>query len=241
MKSVSNYLHDSTNSLVREELFNLRLFYDLKKAATKRDYHLKIYTAEVDFEGYDIIIDDNQRIGRFQIKSRFDAKTSVWNIHRGMLLPRLINAELMGFDNGLCPENDNGVILIDIKVNSKDMDDYSIDYFYTDYYIIKSIATGLIPRKQQIRLNANKVIEQLILTKKLHSRIKISKSLFVKVKNASCLLAICGFDSVENKQLNYLVMKLFENNKIRIIDIETNSNYQANKNAFLHELNELIE
>lgn len=241
MKNSSNFLKNSINSLVREEIFNHRLFFDLKKAAATRHYHLKIFSAKVDFEGYDVVIDDNHKIGRFQIKSRLDSKTSVWNIHKRMLLPRQRNAELMRFDNGLCPENDNGVILIDIKSVINELDDYLVEYYYTDYYIIKSIATGLIHRNKRIVKNANEIIEQLALTKKGSSRINISKSLFVKAKNPSCLLAICGFDSSENKQIHYLIMKLFEDNKIRIKDIETDHTYKAYKNALLCEINSLIK
>ena len=239
MRNLS-YLKDPVNSLVREELFNYRLFYDLKMAATMREYHLKIFSATVDFEGYDIAIDDNNIIGRFQIKTRFEAKTSVWNIQKGMLLPCQRNADLMRFDNGLCSENDNGVILMDIKSPHKETEDYLIDYYYTDFYIIKSIATRLIPRSQKSIDNANHIIEQLVLTKNINSKIKISKSLFVKIKNPSCLLAICGFDSSENKQIRYLVMKLFENNKIRIKDIDSSSDFLAYKKAFIHDINELI-
>jgi len=240
MKRSKIYLKDPANSLVREELFNYRLFYDLKKAAIEREYHLKIFSATVDFEGYDIVIDDNNKIGRFQIKTRFEAKTSVWNIQKGMLLPRQRNADLMRFDNGLCTENDNGVILIDIKSSLSKKEDYHVDYYYTDFYIIKSIATKLIPRSQIIIDNANHIIEQLVLTKNSNSKIKISKYLFVKIKNPSCLLAICGFDSLENKQIEALAMKLFENNKIRIKDIDCNMDFLADKKAFIHEINELI-
>lgn len=237
----TTYLKNKANSMVREELFNHRLSYDLKKAAAERAYHLKIFKTTVDFEGHDITIDDNNKIGRYQIKTRFEAKTSSWLIQKAMLLPRQRNAELMRFGNGLCSQNDNGVILIDIKSPKDNTNDFIVDYFYTDYYIIKSIATSLISRPQKIESKAIEIIDQLALTKSTSSKIEVSKSLFVKVKNPSCLLTICGFDSSENKQIEFLMMKLFENNRIYIQGIEEDSSFRKYKKALQNELNDLID
>jgi len=240
MNRLDKYLKNNSNSLVREELFNYRLFYDLKKAAAEREYHLKIFAATVDFEGYDIIIDDGTKIGRYQIKTRFEARTPSWNIHRGMLLPRKFNADIMNYDNGLCNQNDSGVILIDIKSNQERDIEYSLEYYYTDYYIIKAIAKKLIKRNKVTVNKANQILEKLILTKNLNTKISISKGLFVKVKNPSCLLAICGFDSKENIHIHHSLMKLFERNKINLTQIESNSNFSNYKNAFLHDIKKLI-
>jgi hypothetical protein len=238
MTDYTNYL--KTNSLVREELFNHRLFYDLKKAAAKREYHLKIFRTTVDFEGFDIVVDDNSKIGRYQIKTRLNSKVSSWQIHMGMLLPNKRNAELIRFDNGLCSHNDNGVILMDIKSNEQSGEDFKINYYYTDYYIIKSISAELIKRyKTTIKL-ANKIIEQLVLAKRMNSKIKINKSLFIQVKNPNSLLELCGFDCSENIQVQFLCMKLFSNNKIKIKDIDFDTEFLADKKAFLYQLNSLI-
>jgi len=88
---------------------------------------------------------------------------------------------------------------------------------------------------------ANNILEQLVLTKRYSDRISIKKSLFVKLKNPTSLLTICGFDSSDNKQIQYLCMRLFERNKIRIKDIESDSEFSAFKKAFITELNDLIE
>jgi hypothetical protein len=234
------YLKDASSTLVREELFNFKLFYDLKIAAAKREYHLKIFSANVDFEGFDIVIDDDDKIGRYQIKTKLDSSTKIWEIHKGILLPNNRNAELMRFDNGLCRYFDCGVILMDIRPSLNEDDNYQVDYYYTDYYIIKSIATRLIKRNKRTVVLAEKIIEQLVLTKKYNDRIMIRQSLFVKLKSPSALLSICGFDSIENKQIQYLSMRLFERNKIRIKDIESDKEFSAYKKAFIYELNDLI-
>lgn len=226
------------NTTIREELFNYRLFYDLKRAATEREYHLKIFQSTVDFEGFDIVIDDNKKIGRYQIKSRLNANTPSWKIHANILFPKRINAEIMGFDQGLCPTYDNGIILIDIVYSDSEP---KVTYLYTDFYVIKSIAKGLFDwKKSHNEKRAKAILEELLLTKRKDKRITIPYGLFLELKNPVCLLTICGFDSSENKTISYLLMELFRNNRINISNIDSDPEFSSIKNEFLNDINDLI-
>ena len=51
------FLKDNTQ--IREDLLNLKLFFDLKEASAYSKVHLKIFRSDVDIDGFDIIIDDN--------------------------------------------------------------------------------------------------------------------------------------------------------------------------------------
>lgn len=205
--SIHNYLKEST--IVREELFNLKLFYDLKKAAAEREYHLKIFQSSVDIEGFDIILDDNQKNGRYQIKTRFNAKTRVIRgIHSVMLLPNKGIADLIRFDNGLCPTVDNGIIFIDIKYLEHDNEPF-VQYYYTDFYIILMIAKGLFELNENTIRQANALLDKLITIKRRNYRIDIPIKMFLKLRDASSLLAISGFDCDKNKTLQYYFMKVY--------------------------------
>ncbi len=57
------------NTDAREEVLNHRLHYDLKIAPAERDYHLLSYIADVDHDGFDVILDDRDNLRKIQLKS----------------------------------------------------------------------------------------------------------------------------------------------------------------------------
>ncbi|MDY0144144.1 MAG: hypothetical protein RBR97_19865 [Bacteroidales bacterium] len=234
--SIQGYLKDFTT--VREELFNHKLFYDLKMAAARREYHLKIFQSNVDIEGFDIMLDDNQKACRFQLKTRFNSQTRVLkNIHSVMLLPKRRNANLIRFDNGICPTLDNGVIFIDIKYLENDICP-KVDYYYLDFYLLHSISEEFISSKLKYKCKAQAILEELLCSKRKNKRIKVPISLFIKLKDASSLLAICGFDSEENNTLQYFYMKIFAK-EYEKYETFSNENSVIYKNSYTKIINEL--
>jgi hypothetical protein len=203
-------LHDylKCNTLVREELLNYKLFYDLKLAAAERLYHLKIFESTVDVEGFDVMLDDNCKVCRFQLKSKYIASTRILKkIHSVMLLPNKYDANILKINNGLCPSQDNGLVLIDVRVNRAE--GTIIQYYYLDFYILFAIARGLFTDKKRNQDKAQKIINEVLDTKSRSSRIDIPISLMLKIKDSASLLAICGFDSTEDFTHRHSFMKIF--------------------------------
>jgi len=187
------YLNQSTNSLVREQLLNYKLFYDLQLAAAYDQEALKIYQPAVDNQGCDIVIEDNLDFSRkIQLKSKVESKTKEWKIHRSILLPGMLQADDFGFDATICPTNPGAFIIIDVSRPKKEnSDELSISYWYTDFNIISLIADGIFKSKESTKKEAIKTINLLMTTK--NKQIVIKKSLMVKVQKPSSLLDLCGF------------------------------------------------
>ena len=227
------------NSTVREEIINLKLFYELKRAAAEREYHLKIFDTNVDFEGFDIIIDDNSLTGKYQIKTTWNSKVSKWKIHRNMLFPTSREGEKMRIGDGVvCSNVEKGIILLNVKEIE---DDINLDYFFTNFYIIKAISHGLIKRpKPTCELAKSKMNELLGKGGRPNEKIEINKGLFIKLKNAMSLLAICGFDNTINIHPKMRLLNLFEENKINRNDIEQTDLYELNANTFKIEMKQIL-
>ncbi|MFT5779997.1 MAG: hypothetical protein ACI837_002958 [Crocinitomicaceae bacterium] len=227
------------NSTVREELINLRLFYELKRAAAEREYHLKIFDTNVDFEGFDIIIDDNRLTGKYQIKTTWNSKVTKWKIHRNMLFPTSREGEKMRVGDGLvCSNVEKGIILLNVQEIDKEI---KLDYFFTNFYIIKAISHGLIKRRKPTYKLANSKMNELLgKNGRPNEKIKINKGLFVNLKDAMSLLAICGFDNTLNIRPKLRLLELFEENKINRKDIEKTQLYDSNANMFEFEMKQIL-
>lgn len=71
---MKKYLKENTQ--ICEDILNQKLFFDLKEASALRKVHLKAFRSDVDVDGFDIIIDNNEDLLlKCQVKSRFDATT----------------------------------------------------------------------------------------------------------------------------------------------------------------------
>lgn len=211
-----DFLKKKSNSIIREEVLNCKLFYDLHEAASKRKNYLKIYKPQIDIEGFDIIVEDNNDFARkIQLKTRL-SNTNSWKIHRTLLLPGKYNSKDFGFDETLCPTNPGALILIDV---SKTKGTDNITYYYTDINIISLIALGYINTNYKIQNRALKFIYDL---KDLnHKKISLPKSLTLKLKNADSIIILSGFfcdyDFVNSawklNQINYRFGKFINNFK----------------------------
>lgn len=61
------------NSVTRERIFFSRLSFDLKIAAARADYHLHLYEPDVDRDGFDIIVEDEDGVGWYQTRLILDS------------------------------------------------------------------------------------------------------------------------------------------------------------------------
>jgi len=133
--STIQYLKAPANSLIREEILNYKLFFDLKITAAKYKNFLKIYKPEVDIEAADIIVEDTNDLTRkIQLKSRVKSTVKSWKIHKTIMLPGMYQSLDYGFDSTICPHFPGAFILIDVVENTKPKssnDNFEIEVRYS--------------------------------------------------------------------------------------------------------------
>src|SRR2546422_277113 len=110
--SLASFLRAEKNSKPREFLLTSRVIHDLMVAAAARGYDLLVYAPTVDSDGFDLILDDRDRLLPLQLKSVISGgKTSEWAIHRKLLRPELHEIEWFGFEPSQCGEGRGGGVL----------------------------------------------------------------------------------------------------------------------------------
>ena len=118
-----------------------------------------------------------------------NAKTVDWEIHSRLLQPRGEN--MHSFNCSIpVPGIEGGVILSVIDVDDK-KNDFYVSYEYFDIYILKMYVMKMFSHKRCKTFDkACKLYKQL--TTSTEEIITIPKTMLVKPKNASCLLALAG-------------------------------------------------
>lgn len=197
-----------TKTLVREDILNQKLIYELKEASALREIHLKTFRSDVDIDGFDIIFDNNEDWTlKCQIKSKFQATTNCFDIHKIMLKPNLYNINDLGFFEPIgCPPDNRAVILIEAAIENKKLE---TKYFYLDVYILRAIELGVFKLKAQSKKKSKELLKELRYgKKKSNEKIKVLQSLFIPVKDAQALLGIMGFHSDYNVNLQFKIRQI---------------------------------
>lgn len=189
-KHLEQYLFEPKNSHAKESLINNRLFYDLKLAAIKRGYFLNLYLPEVDKDGFDIILDDQDSLTKLQVKTVMKgASTRGWKIHKSLLRPNHLNCEKLGFE--LSPTGtgyQGGVILIEIHAE----DGFNVDYYYTDIFILIGILEKILDLTSPPKSKVIKKLFENLGSGSSQEKVFVSKKMFIKAKNPIDLLALIG-------------------------------------------------
>jgi hypothetical protein len=136
------FLSDSHKSGSREYILTTRLVHDLTVAAAERGYDLLVYLPTVDSDGFDVIVDDRDRLVPIQLKSIVKGgKVSQWKIRRKLIRPEPEFAELYGFEsspNGV--GRAGGVILTTVVAAGEAKVD--VWYAYTDVDVLSGDVAG---------------------------------------------------------------------------------------------------
>lgn len=226
---MKKYLKENTQ--IREDILNQKLFFDLKEASAMRKVHLKAFRSDVDVDGFDIIIDNNEDLLlKCQVKSRFDATTKYFGIHRIMLKPNhYVFAEFEFTAPIGCPSDNRGVIQIDGDVVN---DKITTRYYYLDVYLLRAMELGIFKLTNQSTTKAQEVMKDLRYGKgKSNDKIDILQSMFLPVNDVQSLLAIMGFHSTHHINLSYNILtiskivsgtseKRYKNNNDKIADMK---------------------
>ena len=188
---LESFLFKEENSRTKESLVNYRLFYDLKLAAALRGYDLSLYTPDVDRDGFDIILDDQDSVRKIQLKTVLKkATTSTWHIHKTMLRPDDEFCEQLGFEptqSGIGVQG--GVILMELDPLNHSME---IRYHYTDVFVITALYLNIVNRSPKIRSTIFDTFYQNIRDGSSNEKMPVPKSLFVEAKGPEHLLGLMG-------------------------------------------------
>jgi len=190
------YLFDPANSHSKESLVNNQLFFDLKVAAAERGYFLNLYLPEVDKDGFDIILDDQDKLTKLQLKTVMKkASTVSWDIHKSLLRPNHLYCEELGFESSPTGTGyQGGVILVEIDAENG----FRVDYYYTDIIILLGLREKIINLTSPPTEKAISKLFQGLGTGLSNGKIKVNKSMFIKANSPSGLLALIGLHNTAN-------------------------------------------
>jgi hypothetical protein len=196
---------------IREDVLNQKLFFELKESSAMSEIHLKIHKVDVDVDGFDIILDNNDDLLiKCQLKSTFEATTDMFEIHKIMLKPKscLFN-DFDFFEPHGCPNDDRGIILIDGCCN-EDKTKIITRYYYLDIFLLRAMELEMFKYKNKHRQPLENLMRELRCgTKSRNYKLNINKSLFFPVKDIQSLLVIIGFHSSETAtNITYNIRKV---------------------------------
>jgi len=99
MDHLTEFLSNYRFSRSREYLLTTRLIHDLSVAAVAGGYDLLTYLPTVDSDGFDVILDDRDRLVPVQLKSVVEGgKAGSWMVHRKLLRPQPGEEDTYGFE-----------------------------------------------------------------------------------------------------------------------------------------------
>lgn len=230
---LSEFLRASDMSVPRERIFTCRLLSDLKLAAAVAGYHLQHYEPDVDRDGHDVMLEDDDRITSQQLKVVY-GKTRTWEIRKRLIRPDARYGAPLGFQaltapGGIVSEEEGiqgGVILIQPVVSKTGALD-GVVYRYTDLFVLLAIKFHLIQKNKPSQLAAERSLTELRNGLGRH-KIKLNRSGFVEAKSAESLLALMGLNSRYSSswRLNLVRYVSTELDK-RLIDEETKAQQQC--------------
>lgn len=204
MSKLRAFLSDFRRSRSREYVLTVRLIHDLTVASAARGYDLLVYLPTVDSDGFDVILDDRDRLVPVQLKAMADGgKTKEWKIQR---TPKPEEAELYGFElspNGV--GRGGGVILTTAATEDGAIVD--VKYFYTDIDILSAMWLEIIPiTSPQKKKRLRRLRTELESDSKGH--VKLPRSAFLPAPSPDRLLALAGLHSQADQPWRLQLMKL---------------------------------
>lgn len=187
------FLSDSHKSSSREYILTTRLVHDLTVAAAARGYDLLVYLPTVDSDGFDLIVDDRDRLLPIQLKSIVQGgKASQWKIRRKLIRPEPDSVELYGFEsspNGV--GRAGGVILTTVMAAGEAKVD--VRYAYTDVDVLSAMWQEILPLSAPQKRRLQRLRAEL--TAEPGGSVALPHSAFLRAASPEHLLALCGLHS----------------------------------------------
>ena len=206
MSDLRKFLKEAANTTARESLIGSRISYDLKLKAALKGYDLRIYTPDVDRDGFDMILDDRSREVKVQVKTVMDdSKTTSWRIHKTMLRPSFEICEPLGFEESPSGTGiQGGIILVEL---SPRIDSLDVMYYYTDILVITALFRRIVNKTPRIAKSTLHSFYRRIQTGTSHERISVPRSFFLRAKTPDHLLGLMGLHSESHVGWFHLIAK----------------------------------
>lgn len=199
-KNLEAFFNAPINMTTRERIFFSRLSFDLKIAAARADYHLHLYEPDVDRDGFDIFMED-QESGRIWVQTKAvlsSASTNYWTTFADFLRPQIDFMDKYGLSPMQCGRG-GGIILIEIDSSTPDG---NVSYYYTDYRVLNALAKRFVVEEMTptggrgrpsipVQCTAERLLHE-IDTGASTTEISVPRSVFLKVKEPDGLLALMG-------------------------------------------------
>lgn len=187
------FLSDPGRSRSREYVLTTRLVHDLTVAAAERGYDLLVYLPTVDSDGFDVILDDRDRLVPIQLKSIIEGgRARRWKIRRTLIRPEPQAAELYGFEsspNGV--GRGGGVILTTVSVGEKAKVD--VRYAYTDIDVLSAMWLDILPVSAAQKVPLARLRSELVSD--AGGLVTLPRSCFLPAASSEHLLSLCGLHS----------------------------------------------
>jgi len=202
--NLEKFFRSFVNMTTRERIFFNRLAFDLKIAAARADYHLHLNEPDVDRDGFDIFMED-QNDGRAWIQTKAvisSARTNKWDSFAGFIRPRVDFMDKYGLDAMQCGRG-GGVILIEINSSSAQG---NVTYSYTDYRVLTALANRYIVKRALLKNGTQGAPKKFVQTAaqkllgvinagRADTPIEIPRSVFVKATEPDSLLALMALQN----------------------------------------------
>lgn len=194
LPDLNTFFNAPSNSHAREAILMDRLCYDLKLAAARRGYYLNTYFDDVDKDGFDLILDDQDYIKKIQVKSLItSAATKTWGIHKRIVRPSIHLLDKLGIEpSPVGAGSEGGVVLIRFDPNKEDM---GFEYFYTDAFVLLAFDVGILKRNHKSKQDAIDECLKLQFHGVGSERLSVPKAAFLRAKGPTELLALIGLHS----------------------------------------------
>jgi len=170
-----------------------KLFYELKMEASKCNYFLNIYTPELDHMGFNYILDDLENMAKVKfmiIDKRKDDRSFL--VKKSLLRPdhallKQKEIDFLNFAPGL-----GGCIIL---AETDSMRDFSVNYYYTDYLLIKAFSLQLVWSENKITQNFLNDFLYDLKRGAPKEEISVNKRLFIQAQDPEALLCLTGLDT----------------------------------------------
>lgn len=219
--AAKHFLERSENSVTREKIFVNRFEFDIRMAAARVETAISIGVADVDRNGYDVILDDEENSRKIQLKTvGAEADTSEWKVLKTFFRPPFEYVNKLGLKATLDNVGIGGsVVLMEIS----NFETGAVQYHYTDALIVRAFELELIKpaptppgpghpkdptwkkaynvlRTLEIGVDEEQAKRQKDYDAK---RVSIPEDLFLTIENSNQLLAVMGFHNTVDSSFRW--------------------------------------
>jgi len=186
-----------------------KLFYELKMEAYRCNYFLNVYTPELDHMGFNYILDDLENMAKVKfmiIDKQKDDRS--FPVKKTLLRPdyALLKQEEIDFSN-FAPGLGGCIILAE----TDSIGDFSVNYYYTDYLLIKAFSLQFFYSENKVTQN---LLNDFLFDLKRGApkeEINVNKRLFIRARDPEALLCLTGLDTKKYKRWRVKLVELVKN------------------------------